>query len=198
MNYIEQLSSNLKEITFSLGDKKYIAFTIYENIGLHKDFDEKLVEEAFSEQHALIARIRTKDSYRNGLEGKYLGKWQNNCRCSILSGRYHISARIEAADEILMTLNDIAAYKFGEPVNNFEGEVNIVRRLLMEGKAEYLNERILYGINMAKTKMHLNYHFAKSFNITEEYTEMEILKNEIQFVMKYYYKNRKRYMEGET
>ena len=153
LNYIEQLSSNLNEITFSLGDKKYIAFTIYENIGLHKCFDEKLVKEAFSKQHALIARIRTKDSYRNGLEGKYLEKWQNNYRCSILSGRYHISARIETAEEILMTLNDIAAYKFGEPVNNSEGEVNIVRRLLMEGKAEYLNERILYGINIAKTSL---------------------------------------------
>lgn len=145
LGFVERLSDCLKRYTFSLDDKSYLAFTVYENIGIHKEFQEKLAEASFSEQHALVARVKVKDTYWNGLKGSYTKKWEQSCRCSVLNGRYHFSARIEGKKEIVQTLKEIIAYKFREPVQKSEEEVNIIRRMLMEGQVEYLNERILFN-----------------------------------------------------
>ncbi len=149
LSYSERLSNNLKRLTFSSGSQSYLLFTVYENIGIYKEFDEELIKESFSNQHALITRIRVTDDFWNGLEGNYIREWDTNCRCSILSGRYHFSARIETPEEILSTLKEIIAFKFGETIENIGEEVNIVRRMIMEGKVEYINERILYNNDLA-------------------------------------------------
>lgn len=153
LSYIETLSSELKKLTFCLDNKKYIAFTVYENIGLYKNINDETIKEAFLEHHALIIRIRTKDNYWNSIPKEYIEKWKEKYMCSVLSGRYHLSVRIEETNEILMTLKDIMAYKFGEVVDNDKDEVNIVRRLLAEKKVDYLNERILKDINVENTSL---------------------------------------------
>lgn len=145
LGFVERLSDCLKRYTFSLGDKDYLAFTVYENIGIHKEFQEEPVKASFSEQHALVARVKVKDTYWNGLEGIYTKRWGKTCRCSVLNGRYHFSARIEGEEEIVRTLREIIAYKFRKPVQKAEEEVNIIRRMLMEEQVEYLNERILFN-----------------------------------------------------
>lgn len=144
--FAERLSNNLKKMTFSLHEKKYLAFTVYENIGIFRNFDDELVKKSFSSSHALITRIRVKDNYWNGLAGAYREEWDEKCRCSILSGRYHFSARIESPEEILSTLKEIIAFKFGEQIAPVEDKVNIIRRMLMENKIEYLNERLLCAL----------------------------------------------------
>lgn len=162
--FTERLSNNLKRCTFDLDKNKYLAFTVYENVGIHRDVKDDLIEDAFSGQHALVARVKVKDHYWSGLKGEY-------------------SNAIEKS--IVDVVSDTSLHPILERMRGcIDGETT-----------QSCNE------NIGFVKNSLNYIFEESFSdISQKEKEdrkNQILKEEIRFMMKYYYKNRRRYMEED-
>ena len=141
VDFLERLSKLLKKKCFSFENKKYLIFSIYENMGIHKNINENQLQEACENKHALIARIRVKDYFWNGLQE---GRVQDNKNCTLnmLSGRYHFSIRIEGT-EFACTMKDIIAYKFEDVLPKMDENLNILQQIMAENKIAYINERVL-------------------------------------------------------
>ncbi len=147
IKFLEHLSKLLKKKSFVYRGKKYLTFSIYENTGIHKDVTESQLQEAFEQKHALIARIRVKDHYWNGLKKENWSLDSENCKPSMLSGRYHFSIRIEGA-EIASTLKNIIDFKFNAVTPPTDNIHNVLQQIMSENKIAYINERILFHDEM--------------------------------------------------